>query len=65
MSRPGQLSIVTYDHGHEIEACLDGALAQERDDLAVEVVVADDASRDDTAERGPPPLPAPTRRSRR
>ena len=53
MSRPGLLSIlvVTYDHAEEIDACLDGALAQERDDLAVEVVVADNASRDDTARR--------------
>ena len=53
MSRPGLLSIlvVTYDHAEEIDACLDGALAQERDDLTVEVVVADNASRDDTARR--------------
>jgi N-acetylglucosaminyl-diphospho-decaprenol L-rhamnosyltransferase len=53
VSRPGLLSIlvVTYDHADEIDACLDGALAQEGGDLAVEVVVADNASRDDTAER--------------
>jgi len=40
--------IVTFDHGDEIDACLDGALAQGDD---VEVVVADNASRDDTAAR--------------
>jgi N-acetylglucosaminyl-diphospho-decaprenol L-rhamnosyltransferase len=51
VSRPGLLSIlvVTYDHAEEIEACIDGALAQAGDGLAVEVVVADNASRDDTA----------------
>ena len=51
MSRPGLLSIlvVTYDHAEEIEACIDGALAQAGDGLEVEVVVADNASRDDTA----------------
>jgi GT2 family glycosyltransferase len=43
--------IVTYDHGGEIDACLDGALAQSGDGLAVEVVVADNASRDDTVSR--------------
>ncbi|MFP5361143.1 MAG: glycosyltransferase [Thermoleophilia bacterium] len=41
--------IVTYDHGDEIGACLDAALAQAADGLAVEVLVADNASRDDTA----------------
>ncbi|HUR87215.1 MAG TPA: glycosyltransferase [Solirubrobacteraceae bacterium] len=53
MSHPGLLSIlvVTYDHAEEIDACLDGALAQERDGLRVEVLVADNASRDDTAQR--------------
>jgi GT2 family glycosyltransferase len=53
VSRPGLLSIlvVTYDHAEEIDACIGGALAQERDDLAVEVLVADNASRDDTAAR--------------
>ncbi len=53
MSRAGLLSIlvVTYDHAEEIDACLDGALAQERDGLRVEVVVADNASRDDTVRR--------------
>jgi N-acetylglucosaminyl-diphospho-decaprenol L-rhamnosyltransferase len=40
--------IVTYDHGDEIDACLDGALAQ---GVETEVVVVDNASRDDTAER--------------
>jgi GT2 family glycosyltransferase len=43
--------IVTFDHGDEIDACLDGALAQAGPALAVEVVVADNASRDDTARR--------------
>jgi len=43
--------IVTFDHGDEIDACLDGALAQAGPALAVEVVVADNASRDDTAQR--------------
>ena len=43
--------VVTYDHGHEIDACLDGALAQEAPDLTLEIVVADNASRDDTARR--------------
>gem|GEM_PF-4780802 len=53
MSRPGLLSIlvVTYDHAGEIDACIDGALAQQGAGLAVEVVVADNASRDDTAAR--------------
>ncbi|MEA2240804.1 MAG: hypothetical protein QOD24_360, partial [Solirubrobacteraceae bacterium] len=53
MARPGLISIlvVTYDHAAEIEACVDGALAQAGDDLAVEVVVADNASRDDTVAR--------------
>ncbi|HTN24137.1 MAG TPA: glycosyltransferase [Solirubrobacteraceae bacterium] len=51
MSRPGLISIlvVTYDHAEEIGACLDGALAQAGGELDVEVVVADNASRDDTA----------------
>ena len=40
--------IVTYDHGEEIDACLDGVLAQGPD---VEVVVVDNASRDDTVAR--------------
>jgi GT2 family glycosyltransferase len=43
--------IVTYDHGGEIDACLDGALAQSDAGLEVEVVVADNASRDDTPSR--------------
>jgi hypothetical protein len=43
--------IVTYEHAGEIDACLDGALAQAGDGLAVEVVVADNSSGDDTAER--------------
>ena len=53
MSRAAQISVlvVTYDHGDEIDACLDGALAQEAPDLRVEIVVADNASRDDTAKR--------------
>ena len=53
MSRPAQISVlvVTYDHGDEIDACLDGALAQEAPELAVEIIVADNASRDDTAQR--------------
>ena len=53
MARPPDVSvlIVTYGHGGEIDACLDGALAQVRHGLAVEVVVADNASADDTAER--------------
>jgi GT2 family glycosyltransferase len=40
--------IVTYEHGDEIAACLRGALAQAGEDLAVEVVVADNASGDGT-----------------
>lgn len=50
MPAHAQLSvlIVTYDHGDEIDACLDGALAQAGAGLEVEVVVADNASRDDT-----------------
>ena len=51
---PGaQLSVlvVTFDHGEEIDACLDGVLAQRGDGLDIEVVVADNASRDDTAAR--------------
>ena len=53
VSTAGLLSIlvVTYNHAEEIEACLDGALAQERDGLRVEVLVADNASHDGTAER--------------
>ena len=43
--------IVTYDHGDEIDACLDGAFAQAGEGLEVEVVVADNASHDDTAAR--------------
>lgn len=43
--------IVTYDHGDEIDTCLDGALAQAGIDLDLEVVVADNASGDDTAAR--------------
>jgi GT2 family glycosyltransferase len=41
--------IVTFDHADEIDACLDAALAQAG--VAVEVVVADNGSRDATAER--------------
>jgi len=40
--------IVTYEHGEEIGACLDAALAQSADGFAVDVVVADNASTDDT-----------------
>jgi len=40
--------IVTYEHGDEIADCLDAALAQAGDGLTVQVVVADNASRDDT-----------------
>jgi N-acetylglucosaminyl-diphospho-decaprenol L-rhamnosyltransferase len=43
--------IVTYDHGDEIDACLDAALAQAAPGLKVEVVVVDNASHDDTAAR--------------
>ena len=43
--------VVTYDSGEEIEACLDAALAQEVPGHRVEVVVVDNASSDDSAER--------------
>ena len=43
--------IVTYEHGDEIDACLTAALAQAADTLAIEVIVADNASRDDTVAR--------------
>ena len=43
--------VVTYDHAGEIDACLDAALAQATDELAVEVVVADNGSADATADR--------------
>ncbi|MEY2517433.1 MAG: N-acetylglucosaminyl-diphospho-decaprenol L-rhamnosyltransferase, partial [bacterium] len=43
--------IVTYDHADEIDACLDAALAQAGPGLDLEVVVADNASRDATAAR--------------
>jgi len=43
--------IVTYDHAGEIDACLGGALAQAAPGLDVEVVVADNASHDETAVR--------------
>jgi GT2 family glycosyltransferase len=43
--------IVTHDHGDEIAACLRGVLAQARDGLTLEILVADNASRDDTAAR--------------
>jgi hypothetical protein len=42
---------VTYDHGDEIDACLDGALAQAGPQLDVDIVVVDNASHDDTVER--------------
>jgi N-acetylglucosaminyl-diphospho-decaprenol L-rhamnosyltransferase len=40
--------IVTYEHGDEIGACLDAAIAQRGDDLEIEIVVADNASSDAT-----------------
>jgi GT2 family glycosyltransferase len=43
--------IVTYDHADEVDACLDGALAQAGEGLDVEILVADNASRDATVER--------------
>ena len=43
--------IVTYEHGDEIDACVDAALAQAAAGLTVEVVVADNASRDGTPAR--------------
>ncbi|HVF77733.1 MAG TPA: glycosyltransferase family 2 protein [Solirubrobacteraceae bacterium] len=51
-SAPGlSVLIVTYEHGDEIAACLDAALAQAGEDLTVDVTVADNASRDDTVAR--------------
>ncbi len=43
--------IVTYNHGDEIDACLEAALAQAGAGLDIEVVVVDNASADDTAAR--------------
>lgn len=43
--------IVTYNHAGEIDACLDGAFAQAAGGLEVAVIVADNASHDDTVER--------------
>ena len=40
--------VVTYEHGGEIADCVDAALAQADDTLALEVVVADNGSQDDT-----------------
>jgi N-acetylglucosaminyl-diphospho-decaprenol L-rhamnosyltransferase len=53
MPAPPQLSvlIVTYNHGDEIDACLEAALAQADRGLAVEIVVVDNASADDTVAR--------------
>ena len=53
MRAPALVSILiaTYNHGEEIDACLDGALAQAGEALDVEVVVVDNASRDATVER--------------
>ena len=53
MSAPALVSIlvVTYDHAGEVDACLDGALAQAGEDLEVEVLVADNASHDGSADR--------------
>lgn len=53
MRAPALVSIliVTYDHAEEIDACLDAALAQATDGLDVEVIVADNASRDASAAR--------------
>lgn len=52
MSRPTRVAIlvVTYDSAEEIAACLDSALAQEAEDLGLEVVVVDNASGDHTLE---------------
>ncbi len=43
--------IVTYDHAEEIDACIDGALGQAADGLEIEIVVADNASQDESAQR--------------
>ena len=53
MRAPALVSIliVTYDHAEEIDACLDGALAQAAEGLDVEAIVADNASRDASVER--------------
>lgn len=52
MARPHVSAlIVTFDHGEEIDACLDGVLAQRGEGLELEVVVADNGSRDGTVER--------------
>ena len=50
MSRVSVL-LVTHDHAEEIDVCLDAALAQRGDDLEVEVVALDNASRDGTVPR--------------
>ncbi len=53
MTAPALVSIliVTHDHAEEVDACLDGALAQAADGIEVEVIAVDNASRDATAER--------------
>ena len=53
MTAPALVSIliVTYDHAEEIDACLGGALSQAGDGIEIEVVVADNASRDASAAR--------------
>lgn len=43
--------IVTYEHGDEIADCIDAAVAQAGEGLTVEVVIADNASLDDTVAR--------------
>jgi GT2 family glycosyltransferase len=43
--------VVTHDHAEEIDACLDAALAQAGDELEVEVLVVDNASRDGSVAR--------------
>lgn len=50
-SRRVSVLLVSFDHIDEIDACLDAALAQADEDLEVEVVVVDNASRDGTAQR--------------
>lgn len=43
--------VVTFNHAEEIDACLDAAIAQAGRDLDPEVIVADNASSDETGER--------------
>jgi GT2 family glycosyltransferase len=53
MARPVRIAavVVTYNHEHEIEACVDAALAQASPGLDVQVVVVDNASSDATLDR--------------